>query len=73
MRLKVNDYSDGEILKIIRDWYNLTQPELAQMINKNKRTIYDYESELYTYNMKTLREIANKLNLEIIIQTKNKK
>ena len=41
MRLKVNDYSDGEILKIIRDWYNLTPLELAQMINKNKRTIYD--------------------------------
>lgn len=70
MKIKVNDYTDGEILKILREWNHLSQEELANKIGKNKRTIYDYEAELYTYNMKTLRKIAKELNLEIIIQKK---
>ena len=70
MKLKLNDYNDGEILKIIREWRNLTQAELAKKIGKNKRTVYDYETENYTYNMKTLRKIAKELNLEITIETK---
>ncbi len=71
MKIKMNDYSDGEILKILREWNHLTQEELGRKIGKNRRTIYDYETELYTYNMKTLRKIAKSLNLEIIIQKKN--
>ena len=70
MKIKANDYSDGEILKIIREWNHLTQEDLAKKIGKNKRTIDDYETELYTYNMKTLRKLAKELDLEIIIQKK---
>ncbi len=70
MKINLNDFSDGEILKIIRDWNGLTQEQLAKKIGKNKRTIYDYESELYTYNMKTLRKIAKELNLTITIEKK---
>lgn len=70
MRLKLNDYSDGEILKMIREWRNLSQEELAKKIKKNRRTIYDYEAGNYTYNMQTLRKIAKELNLNIIIETK---
>ena len=70
MKIKVNDYSDSEVLKILREWDHITQEELAKKIGKNKRTIYDYEAQLYTYNMTTLRKIAKELNLEIIIQKK---
>lgn len=70
MKVNINDYSDGELLKIIREWGGVTQEELAKRIGKNKRTIYDYESELYTYNMKTLRKISKELGLKIIIEKK---
>ncbi len=70
MKLNLNDYSDREILKILREWNNLTQEDLAKKIGKNKRTIYDYENGLYTFNMKILRKIAKELNLEIIIKKK---
>ena len=70
MKLKLSNYDDGEVLKIIREWRNLTQAELAKKIGKDKRTIYDYEAGNFTYNMQTLRKIAKELNLEITIETK---
>ena len=70
MKLKLNDYKDGEIIKILREWSNLSQEELDVKINKNRRNIYDYEKGNYTYNMVTLRKIAKVLNLDIIIVKK---
>jgi len=70
MKLKLNDYSDGEILRILREWDNLTQKELAIKIGKDRRSVYDYEAGNYTYNMITLRKIAKELNLEITIEKK---
>lgn len=69
MKLKLNDYKD-EIIKILREWSNLSQEELDVKINKNRRNIYDYEKGNYTYNMVTLRKIAKVLNLDIIIVKK---
>lgn len=69
MKLKLNDYKD-EIIKILREWSNLSQEELDVKINKNRRSIYDYEKRNYTYNMVTLRKIAKVLNLDIIIVKK---
>ena len=69
MKLKLNDYKD-EIIKILREWSNLSQEELDVKINKNRRSIYDYEKGNYTYNIVTLRKIAKVLNLDIIIVKK---
>lgn len=70
MKLKLKDYNDGEMLKILREWSDLTQKELAKKIGKNERSIYDYESNRYTFNMVTLRKIAKELDLEITIEKK---
>lgn len=70
MELKVKDYKNGEILKIIREWDNISQEQLGNLIGKDKKTIYNYEAENFTYNMTTLRKIAEKLDLEIIIRKK---
>ena len=70
MILKLSEYTDSEFLKIIRSWNNLSQEELAKKIGKNKRTIYDYESQIYTFNMTTLRRIAKELSLTITIEKK---
>lgn len=70
MELKVKDYKNGEILKIIREWDNISQEQLGVLIGKDKKTIYNYEAENFTYNMTTLRKIAEKLDLEIIIRKK---
>jgi len=68
MRLDLEKYSDGEIIKIVREWANASQEELANKIDKTRGTICDYEREKYTYNMTTLRRIAKELNLKITIE-----
>lgn len=70
MKLKLSDYNDSDLLRILREWSGLTQEELAKKIGKNKRSIYDYEAGIYTFNMVTLRKIMKELDLEITIDKK---
>jgi len=41
MRLDLEKYSDGEIIKIVREWANASQEELANKIDKTRGTICD--------------------------------
>lgn len=70
MKIKINDYSDSDLIRIIREWSGLTQKEFANLIGKDERTVYDYEAGNYTYNMVTLRRIMDKVGLEITIEKK---
>ncbi len=70
MKLNVNDYTKGEIIKIIRQWTNLTQKEFAQQVGKSKRTIEDYEGDVTNYSIQFLKDISRKFGLEIIISKK---
>lgn len=70
MKIKINDYNDSDLIKIIREWSNLTQKEFGDLIGKDERSIYDYEAGNYTFNMITLRKIMDKVGLEITIEKK---
>ena len=70
MKFRANDYSKGDILKIIRQSTNLTQKQFAERVGKSTRTIEDYESGIVNYNMQFLKDIAKKFKIEIIIQKK---
>jgi len=70
MKIKINEYSNSNLIRLIREWANLTQKEFAHLIRKDKRTIYDYEAGNYTFNMITLRKIMDKVGLEITIEKK---
>lgn len=68
MKININDYSKGEIIKIIREWTELTQKDFAKKIGKSKRTIEEYESNRVNYNIDTLKKIAKVFDIEIIIK-----
>lgn len=70
MKLKLNDYSQTEVIKMIREWANMTQEEFAKSLNKNYRTIQRYESGELNYSISTIYEMMRKHDLEIIIQKK---
>lgn len=70
MKLNVNDYSQGEVMKIIRQWTGLTQKDFAARVGKSKRTIEQYEAGIINYNVKFLKDISKKFNLEIVISKK---
>ena len=58
MELKVKDYKNGEILKIIREWDNISQEQLGELIGKDKKTIYNGIDRFKTLNQPS---VCNKL------------
>lgn len=57
----------GEKLKAIRLSKNLTQDELAALLGTTKQTISRYENSEREPNLRTAKDIAEKLNIDINI------
>ena len=70
MKIIASDYEPKDIIKIIREWSELTQPKFGKTINRSERAIQDYESGRRFYNIKTLLQIAKAHNLTITIEKK---
>ncbi len=70
MEIKLNDYNEGEVIRIVREWTGLTQSEFGETVGRSLRTIQDYEHGMIDYPMSMLYKIMKKHNLEIIIRKK---
>ena len=70
MKFVMNDYEPKEIMKIIREWSEMTQEQFGKTLNKNRKTIQHYELGDRNYNIVTLLEIAKKHNLIITVEKK---
>lgn len=68
MRIKFNDYDPKDVIRIIREWTELSQKEFGKTINKSERTIQDYEAGRRGYNTQTLKLIAKVHKLKITIE-----
>lgn len=68
MKVNLSEYSQGEIMKIIREWTDLTQEEFAKEMGKSKRTIEDYEAGRVNYNIKFIKKIMDHFDIEVIIK-----
>ena len=73
MKINAKNYKTNETLKFIRQALDLSQEELAKGINISKSSIEKYEYGTVNYTFETLLKIAQKYDLDIIIQTKEKK
>mgnify|MGYP004455911849 FL=1 len=70
MKIIANNYEPKDVIKIIREWTELSQKDFAESINKSKDTIQSYELGRINMNLNTLYEIAKKHNLIITIEKK---
>lgn len=70
MKIIANDYDPKDIIKIIREWTELTQKDFGKSINRSQRGIQDYEAGRRCYNINTLLDIAKTHNLKITIEKK---
>ncbi len=73
MKIIANSYEAKEIIKIIREWSELTQPEFAKKIGKSKDTVQSYELGKNTMSLNNFLEIAKKENILITLEKINKK
>ena len=72
MRIRANDYKPGEIIKIIREWTELSQKDFAETINRSRDSINSIENGRNRIFLNTLLEIAKKHNIDIIIEKREK-
>lgn len=70
MKINFKDYNRNEIIRIFREWTELTQKDFAKRINKSKRTVEDYESGKINYNIDTLLTISREFDIEIKAEKK---
>lgn len=70
MKIKATNYEPKDIIKIIREWTELTQKDFAKSIGKAERTVQGLELGETGYSMKTLLKIAKIHGLEITIEKK---
>lgn len=72
MRLVANDYEPKEIIRIIREWTELSQKEFGKTVHRSERGIQSFELGERNYNMQTLIQIANTHGIKIIIEKEEK-
>ncbi len=72
MKIVANDYNPQEIIRIIREWTELSQRDLGKAIHRSESCIQSYELGNRNYNMQTLLQIANAHGITVIIEKKEK-
>ena len=72
MKLCLNDYNSADLIRIIREWTNLTQREFGKAIGKSEKTVRDYEAGRINYSIKTIFTIMNKFNITVTFEKKYK-
>lgn len=68
--IKNNEYTKGELIKIMREWSEKTQKEFAKDIGKSEISIQKYESDAVNYGIQTLLDLARKNHITITIEKK---
>lgn len=72
MKFVANDYTPKEIIRIIREWTELTQKDFGKTINRSEKGIQAFELGTRNYDVSTLLQIANTHGIKIIIEKKEK-
>lgn len=72
MKIIANDYNAKEIIRIIREWSELSQKEFAKRIHRTERSIQMLESGERNYTLETLIQVANEFDVTISIEKRGK-
>ena len=70
MKLTANDYEPKYVFKILREWTNLTQEELAKELNMSKFGLKKYENGENRFYYETILKICKKHNITITFEQK---
>ncbi len=67
MRINASKYEPKDVMKIVREWTNLTQKDFGKLINKSNEWVKANESGKTNFYFKDLLQIAKLNNIDIII------
>ncbi len=70
MQMRAGDYKPKDIIKIIREWTELTQNDFANSIRRSRKTIEGYEYGKINVSLATFLKICKTHDIEVIIRKK---
>ena len=73
MKINFNDYSPQELIKIVREWTELSQCEFGKSIGKSHGAIKKYESGERKITLETLMDICKKHGIKITLEKMSNK
>ncbi len=68
MKIVANNYSEKDVMKILREWSGQKQPEFGKSIGLSGMTIQGYERGIRKYKFETLMKIAEKYGYTVTIE-----
>ncbi len=72
MKIVANNYKSNEIMRIIREWTELSQKDFAKSIGRSRDSINSIENGRNRVFLNTLLEIAKEHDITITIEKKTK-
>lgn len=72
MRIKANDYSPDELIRIIREWSELNQYDFGKSINRSKGAVKKYESGERDFSFQTFIKICQKHDIIVTLEKKSR-
>lgn len=69
-KIYATDYCAKDLVKLIRDWTELTQEEFGVQIGKNRKIIRNYEQGITDVKLDMLLRMAKVFGIEIVMAKK---
>ena len=70
MQMKANEYKPKDIIRIIREWTELTQKDFASSIHRSRKTIEGYEYGTINISFDNFLKICETHDIEVVIRKK---
>ena len=72
MKFIANNYTQQEIIRIIREWSELSQKDFGKTIHRSESSIQSFELGRRSYTVQTLIQIANAHGIKITTEKEEK-
>lgn len=70
MKINANNYDAKDIIKIIREWTELSQKKFGETINRGRDSINNIENGRNRMYLNDFLDMCNKHNIKITIEKK---
>ncbi|MEG0025859.1 MAG: helix-turn-helix transcriptional regulator [Bacilli bacterium] len=68
MKIIANNFNEQDIMRMIREWTELTQKDFAKTVNRSRDGIQKYESGKRKYTFETFMTFCKIHNIKITLE-----
>ncbi len=70
MKIIANNYLPKDVMRIIREWTELTQKDFAKSVNRSREGIQKYETGKRKFTFETFMQFCKEHDIKVTIEKK---